>query len=87
MNFPEFVYCYNSKEREVIVGRCQDMDTEGWKRKGYTIVECSSEEELYEGVRGFRMNEWIVTIMSNPLLFEKFLNESSAGTESREKNR
>ncbi|WP_022795099.1 hypothetical protein [Marinococcus halotolerans] len=87
MNSSAFVYCYSSKEREVIVGRCQDMDTEGWKRKGYTVVECSDEEELYEGVKGFRMNEWIVTIISNLSLFEKFLHESSAVTESRQKNR
>lgn len=87
MTAPALVYCYSSKEREVIVGRRQDMDIDGWERKGYTIVECSGEEELYEGVKGFRMNEWIVTIMSNLSLFEKFLREASAVTENKQENR
>ncbi|MDZ5784110.1 hypothetical protein [Marinococcus luteus] len=87
MTASAFIYCYSSKEREVIVGRRQDMNVDGWKQKGYTIVECSDEEELFEGVKEFQANEWIVTIMSNLSLFEKFLRESSAVTESRQKNR
>lgn len=87
MNSLAFVYCYSLKEREVIVGRRQDMNIDGWKQKGYTIVECSDEKELYEGVREFQMNEWIVTIMSNLSLFEKFLHEASAVTENKQENR
>ncbi|SDW52655.1 hypothetical protein SAMN05421781_1621 [Marinococcus luteus] len=87
MTAPVFVYCYSPKEREVIVGRRRDMNIDGWRRKGYKVVECSNEEELYEGVKEFQMNEWIVTIMSNLSLFEKFLRESSAATENKQGNR
>ncbi|GEK59081.1 hypothetical protein CHL76_11350 [Marinococcus halophilus] len=87
MNSPAFVYCYSSKEREVIVGRREDMNTEGWKQRGYTVVECGDTEKLYESVKRFKANEWIVTIMSDPSLFEKFLHESSDSKAGKQKNR
>ena len=67
-----YAYWCNRKLSEVIVGWETDLDY--LKKKGYMIYLCCDNAELYNAVKSYRMQEWIITIVSELPEFSELLH-------------
>jgi hypothetical protein len=67
-----YAYWCDRKLSEVIVGRETDLDY--LTKKGYMIYFCRDNTELYNAVKSYRTQEWIITVVSELPEFSELLH-------------